>query len=818
MPPSNGSPNTAVANTPAPFSWAQVAKGQPNAPTALNTTNTPAKASEPTEQATKASPTVASPPVKPSEPNEQSVEASPTISGNSTKPLEPTEDSAKSNSDDIIIEQAKPFVGADESNKTTFPFSASASVDKKLNWAEDADENASADLIAQPNADAKHQQDGPPRSDKASTNEETMVNSEDSPIESSTNSGRAVDKNDDQPKLSRSMLDNNWRDRPKQEEPRSDSPARSDDASWQEETKSADSKPLTEAPPPAVNPWTQRAQMFKVQPSPIPTQTKSGGANITTRDSGSHNRQKPVEPTKQTNNNRPDKPGPKGRAPKPDIQKPVQGQRARSLDTASRIPAIIDQTSWPTPDTAQIEDKQRIAPKAEKATDKIEKADEDRQPQQSKPHGRQGWARMDITPSVKFETELPTGGKRGGRGGTRGGHSRGGRDGSFRGGFFNSTVGSKSPPMDNNHEPSGGFGDDDNTKARIASSADSTPANGRSSRRQTDSKRAATANNSPTGDLNPSRAPFVSQAHDIPESARYIPNADAALGVNRKPGPGQSPNEMTFIDSTSTRQNYHARRRSVAPQNESGQATKPDQTPRRKSLNHSEPAGVNNAAGNAAGKKNSGGGHKAGWNDQKQEGIGRPQNRGKEMGNSLPFRDRVGNQRPERGGRGGGRGNGRGNGQVNSTGAPHVQIPPNAAYSTPFQPQASPYAPRSASSNYVPNGHQGHAGQRSVSMHGDTSLAQHHPYSYPSSAPTYFQPPQFHPNPFNPNQFQPHQSHSNPFQPNQYPPTHFQPSQFQPQGMNPVYSSPNMLSGEMQAAPELNTQHMFTMNGIAYQL
>ncbi|KAI9661531.1 MAG: hypothetical protein M1831_003053 [Alyxoria varia] len=803
MAPSNGSPNATAANTPVPFSWAQVAKGQPSAPVASNTPNTPAK---------------------PSEPTEQSAKASPIISSTSAKPAEPTEESAKTHTATTATPPAKPSVGTDESNKTRSPLTAKVNADKKLNWAEDANENASTDPIIQPNADAKSLQNDPPHSDKASTNEETVVNSEDSPVDSSTPSGKPVDKNDDQPRLPRSMLDNNWRDRPKQEDPPSDSPARSDDASWQEEAKSAEPKPLTEAPPPAVNPWTQRAQMFKVQPTSTPTETKPAGANNTTQNFGGQTRQKAAESSKQSNNNRSDKPGPRGRAPKADTQKPVQSQRARSLDIASRIPAMGDQTSWPTPDTAQVEDTQRIAPKVDKSTDKIEKADEDRQTQQSKPHGRQGWAKMDIIPTVKFETELPTGGRRGGgRGGARGGPSRGGRDGSFRGDFFNNSVGSKTPTADNTQEPTGAFGEDDDTKARLPSSTDRSPANGRPSRRQTESKRAATANNSPTRGLNASRTSFISQAHDRPESSKFTPNSDAASNTNRKPGIGQAPNEGPFTDSTSSRQNYHARRRSVAPQNESTQGTKSDQTPPRKGLNHGESAGINSAAGNLAGKKNSGAGYKAGWNDQKQEGQARPQNRGKEMGTSLPFRDRGGNQRPERGGRAGGRGNGRGNGQTNPTGAAQVQIPPTAAHSAPFQPQASPYAPRSASFNYASNGHQGRGGQRSVSIHGDNSLAQHHPYSYPSSAPTYFQPPQFPTNSFNSNQFQSPQPSSNQFQSNHFPPNQFQPNQFQPnqfhpQGMNHAYNSPTMTSGEMQSAPELNTQDMFTMNGIAHQL
>lgn len=77
-----------------------------------------------------------------------------------------------------------------------------------------------------------------------------------------------------------------------------------------------------------------------------------------------------------------------------------------------------DATSWPTPDSAQGEEKK-------KAHERAEKGEKEKVPT-SKPHGREKWMPVPYVPTAIFNTPLPSA-RRGGRA------SRGGRDASNRG-------------------------------------------------------------------------------------------------------------------------------------------------------------------------------------------------------------------------------------------------------------------------------------------------------------------------------------------------------------------------------------------------
>lgn len=114
---------------------------------------------------------------------------------------------------------------------------------------------------------------------------------------------------------------------------------------------------------------------------------------------------------------------------------------SRNMDADKFMPAAVavppppgDATSWPTPDSAQGEEKK-------KAHERAEKGEKEKTPT-SKPHGREKWMPVPYVPTAVFNTPLPAA-RRGGRA------SRGGRDTSNRG---HSTIhGSNGPD-----KPSGG--------------------------------------------------------------------------------------------------------------------------------------------------------------------------------------------------------------------------------------------------------------------------------------------------------------------------------------------------------------------------
>lgn len=108
-----------------------------------------------------------------------------------------------------------------------------------------------------------------------------------------------------------------------------------------------------------------------------------------------------------------------------DTTKPVVGN-------AAPPPPPGDAISWPTPDSAQEEEKKKLQ-------DRSEKGDKDR-PSTTKAHGREKWVPVPYVPSAVFNTPLPPS-RRGGRA------ARGARDVGGRGGhtIHNNCGGDRSP-------------------------------------------------------------------------------------------------------------------------------------------------------------------------------------------------------------------------------------------------------------------------------------------------------------------------------------------------------------------------------------
>jgi len=150
---------------------------------------------------------------------------------------------------------------------------------------------------------------------------------------------------------------------------------------------------LKEAPIPTVNFWQQRAQVVKPTPAAIektstpttPTNSHSGASN--THSAGASGVGQPERSTS---------------FPKRDE---LGGPSTPLLPRN-------DEVSWPTPLSAQDEERRR----AQESQDKEKSG-----PAPAKPHGKNEWKPVAYTPTVKFNTPLPGLRGRGGKVGVRGG-------------------------------------------------------------------------------------------------------------------------------------------------------------------------------------------------------------------------------------------------------------------------------------------------------------------------------------------------------------------------------------------------------------
>ncbi|CAL8583312.1 hypothetical protein XPA_008938 [Xanthoria parietina] len=212
---------------------------------------------------------------------------------------------------------------------------------------------------------------------------------------------------------------------------------------WDEETPPVPAPAeFKEAPPPPVNIWKQRAEAKAAkQPTKLSTSNPSGqlqpavDANATAKpfDIGAESRkQDSKKQTKRTHGSVDEKPAAAGakdaaklsdgrvkgkEAKEAEPQKtPRAGQTDRLSTTMPPPPG--DAQSWPTPDSAQDEEKK-------KANGRVEKGEKDKSPA-ARAHGKEKWMPVPYVPTVQFSTPIPTV-RRGARA------PRGGRDSGPRG-------------------------------------------------------------------------------------------------------------------------------------------------------------------------------------------------------------------------------------------------------------------------------------------------------------------------------------------------------------------------------------------------
>lgn len=166
---------------------------------------------------------------------------------------------------------------------------------------------------------------------------------------------------------------------------------------------------LFEAPPPAVNIWEQRAAAAKAKqpstsPSPLATAESSSKAapEISTKRAGAEEVQvseRVRSPAKLADGSRPSADQSARRNPR--------GNREKGEPSPSRnTPAVGDASMWPTPETAAAADDE----KRSKSVSEVDQPAKDKQDETTQPktlRQKRDWKKVDITPTVIFNTPMP---------------------------------------------------------------------------------------------------------------------------------------------------------------------------------------------------------------------------------------------------------------------------------------------------------------------------------------------------------------------------------------------------------------------------
>lgn len=166
---------------------------------------------------------------------------------------------------------------------------------------------------------------------------------------------------------------------------------------------------LFEAPPPTVNIWQQRAAAAKAKqpansPSPLATADSSSktAPETSTKKAGAedvHNSERVRSPTKFADGSRPSGDQSGRRNPR--------GSREKSEPSASHnTPAVGDASMWPTPETAATADDDKRSKSASETDQSAKERQEDAgQPKTNRQ--KRDWKKVDITPTVIFNTPMP---------------------------------------------------------------------------------------------------------------------------------------------------------------------------------------------------------------------------------------------------------------------------------------------------------------------------------------------------------------------------------------------------------------------------
>ncbi|KAL8863058.1 MAG: hypothetical protein Q9178_000431 [Gyalolechia marmorata] len=346
---------------------------------------------------------------------------------------------------------------------------------------------------------------------------------------------------------------------------------------WDEQIPAAPAPAaLKEAPPPPVNIWKQRAEAKAAKHPAKPANINTAGqlqpavdANVASKpfDIGAESRRHDTKKQARRNyggvDEKPATPGAKdaakasdGRVKGQDIieGEPQRNTRAGQVDrstSATMPPPPGDAHSWPTPDSAQDEERK-------KANDRPEQGEKEKTPM-ARAHGKEKWMPVPYVPTVQFSTPIPTV-RRGARA------PRGGRDGAPRGALGLDKTGAGSSDVLANSQPTA------MDRSRVES------ATNRNSTNNPRSKRASSAGPIPVrdqrkgGDATGSeKRKDTSVSNPRTESSTMeAPGASATTQDNTLPNGGSSTN-VSGVESQAT--NGKVIRNHVATNNRNEVAT-----------------------------------------------------------------------------------------------------------------------------------------------------------------------------------------------------------------------------------------------------
>ncbi|KAL9049195.1 MAG: hypothetical protein Q9162_007347 [Coniocarpon cinnabarinum] len=503
------------------------------------------------------------------------------------------------------------------------------------------------------------------------------------------------------------------------------------------ETTEAKPAHLVEAPAPAVNIWTQRAQEAKTKQGSEPSHPMkandsfpkpTGPSSNAVRSNSPPTRGESSSKTATASGRQVDDfptferetrgfGGPRGgrAAARNSVSAsidngPRRTSRQASISTGTQFPSLQDTMSWPTPETVQDGDRKKAHERAGENRDSEKPATGT-----GKSHGKQEWKPVPFVPTVKFETPISNRPGRGARGG-----ARGGRDSMSRGGISSSARG---PP--NSQRESGRVGLSRDRSASGTERASSLPRH--------------TPNQSSGGSQSGlKRTSLPSEVLGHPTQDLDISSAGESLPVK-----AHSTDASAFLSGHFANDNS-----AMSIETSRGGAGKiTDGKPRRRAsraTDAQEFGGPRNGERRRSGSLSST--VKSNWPDRRTEGGGKEHSSSHEANNPLPFRER-GDGRPERGRGGRNRG-----GLYHSHSPANLQITSGQTYLPP-----TPHSAKSAtfngtfsggSSGYRGGGRGGHGnnGPRSATIPTETTFGRYpaqfansyyFPHQYMSPAPSF---------------------------------------------------------------------------------
>ncbi|KAF2120660.1 hypothetical protein BDV96DRAFT_271884 [Lophiotrema nucula] len=361
---------------------------------------------------------------------------------------------------------SKPSSGALTPSKDVNGPSATAPVSSVTSWADDAEAN---DTRVEKQPSKRDRSHGAPVTTKSANSQAPTATSSISSPDLGASSASTVTKDDDVASLQNTSSESTWENKSQAstsvEKTAEPVERTSEKVKKGKNMEKSTFKPLQEAPVPVVNIWKQRAEELKAKSQKASTARPAPSASPTTLPNGTAQppvgaatkKSKPVvgadtTENKDRNTTAEDRTRPREdekekssqvrRESRPDLEgdKARKGSKGRVAEKEVKpSPEILppppnaDQASWPTPLGAVDEDKKKTQVKGDKGER------ERKETVTAKSHGKHEWVSVPYTPTVVFNTPLPTtaASRRGGRGGGRGGAQNGSRNS----GYSNSVAG-----------------------------------------------------------------------------------------------------------------------------------------------------------------------------------------------------------------------------------------------------------------------------------------------------------------------------------------------------------------------------------------